>query len=808
MKKILLLFFCFIFINSSIVAQNEVCGSYKGFIEDDKKKYPAFYKSIEQKNIQLQENYRKLNYSFNQNQKNSSSQTKIIPVVVHIIHDLGAENVSDDVVYQAIEVLNKNINGQSDNFVSRTPDVFAAQRGVPNIKFVLASIDPNDNPTNGINRVRSSLTNEPDPANSVKALSYWNSYQYYNIWVVKKFKPQDDGNTLLGYAQFPFSGSMATDGVVLLYSEFNDPTSATLTHETGHWLGLCHPWDCGSGECGDDNIFDTPPSRQANYGVQFSDFPYHVGLQNQGCIADSMNWAGEMFMNYMDYTPDIFTTMFSKGQVEVMNETLEIDDEGIPGFRTFMWSEENLVATGCSMLSEPVSCSRQVDIFENAAQYSICEGEDTWFKSNSKIFGNNIISTEWDLGDGTILPGDYQAQLGYYYLHEYAAPGDYDVKFTIEYEENIFLTSSINSFPGSPTSIDSSNKIKIIQGTAQELNSNPLVSNITEHKIDSLGSYWGMTDTSFYRGQIQERVYTANYTNTCTSTILKEDFINVNSSNSNSVPTNNYSFEDSTELDKDWELVNNVNLNNWSFNISEGAEWEWTNEASKEGVGSIMVDSRDNFSNGKTEIISRSFNLSSFTNPAIKFSWSGAAVNTFPENDLKIYYSTNCGKSWLNLGSLGPVNTSRSGYYENSFIPNSYEWNDTVLTNNSLKSNNVRFKFEYEINSASNRFYLDDIRIGESSSLFDISDNISKLLISPNPSEGELFINISNLKDRKITVTLINILGEEIGVLFNGKVNEKSHIINANYKYLTEGIYFISVKSDNQLLLTDKIIIR
>ena len=36
-----------------------------------------------------------------------------------------------------------------------------------------------------------------------------------------------------------------------------------------------------------------------------------------------MNWAG-VFMNYMDYTPDQFTTMFTKGQVEVINETLEV----------------------------------------------------------------------------------------------------------------------------------------------------------------------------------------------------------------------------------------------------------------------------------------------------------------------------------------------------------------------------------------------------------------------------------------------------------------------------------------------------
>jgi hypothetical protein len=36
-----------------------------------------------------------------------------------------------------------------------------------------------------------------------------------------------------------------------------------------------------------------------------------------------MNWAGEMFVNYMDYSDDDDCTMFTIGQNAVMNETLE-----------------------------------------------------------------------------------------------------------------------------------------------------------------------------------------------------------------------------------------------------------------------------------------------------------------------------------------------------------------------------------------------------------------------------------------------------------------------------------------------------
>ena len=51
----------------------------------------------------------------------------------------------------------------------------------------------------------------------------------------------------------------------------------------------------------------------------FADFPYHVGfhLWLWGCVADSLNPAGEMFVNYMDYSSDAHVTMFTKGQNEV-----------------------------------------------------------------------------------------------------------------------------------------------------------------------------------------------------------------------------------------------------------------------------------------------------------------------------------------------------------------------------------------------------------------------------------------------------------------------------------------------------------
>ena len=789
-------------------AQNKVCGSYKGYIQDDIHQNPEFYQSISEKNQSLKQEFERIQNNLDiSSLRSTSDYKKIVPVVVHIIHDDGPENVSDEVVQEAIDALNRNINGQSNLFESRTPDVFAALRGVPNVEFRLARIDPNGESTNGIVRVKSPLTNEPSPRNAVKSVSYWNSYQYFNIWVIKKFLPESNGNTLLGFAQFPFSGSMATDGVVLIYSEFNDPSSSTLTHEAGHWLGLCHPWDCGAGTCGDDNIFDTPPAREANYGVSFNNFPYHVGLQNQGCIADSMNWAGEMFMNYMDYTPDQFTTMFSKGQVEVINETLE-GDGTVPGFRQYMWSEVNIDETGTSDGFLPPTCTKQLNIFENNDAYQVCIGEETWFRSNSRIFGNSISSVEWDFGDGTITSGSYNGQLGHYELHTYANEGTYDVKFKITYDEVIKVRASDPSLiPATdPSLIQAITTDKIVQGTQDELN-NMSASNISSHYIDSLGKYWGLEDTTFYRGKVQETIYEYDYTNTCVTEIVKAGFITVSPSVSSNSSPEEYSFE--TGIGNDWTVADNsAEESIWTNVNGSYSGFEWSN-------GSLVVNNFERVKvgviGGYTEIVSKSFNLSNFSTPAIKFSWAGAALNTFPTNEITVHYSTNCGENWLSLGTLDPVTTSRAGYIATNFVPNENDWLDTVLTKNALKNNNIKFKIAYSAGTtAHNNIYIDNIKIGEASSLFNENNNSisQKISVFPNPLDESSSILLENFGGQETSIDIINILGEKVYNIFEGVIqSDYLEINNLRARIKKDGIYFVRATGSSNKSFTKKIIL-
>ncbi len=244
---------------------------------------------------------------------NKGATVITIPVVVHVVYNTAAQNISDAQVQSQIDVLNEDFRKLNAD-VNLTPGVFSGLTADCQIQFCLAQRDPNGLATNGIHRVSTTSASFSSNDNIKRAVNggadAWNSTQYLNLW---------SGNLsggLLGYAQFP-GGTASTDGVVILFSAFgrvgtvNAPYNKgrTATHEVGHWLNLRHIW--GDANCGSDLVNDTPTSQTSNFGCP--SFP-HVTCSNGP--------NGDMFMNYMDYTDDACMFMFTTGQSSRMNAAI------------------------------------------------------------------------------------------------------------------------------------------------------------------------------------------------------------------------------------------------------------------------------------------------------------------------------------------------------------------------------------------------------------------------------------------------------------------------------------------------------
>jgi PKD repeat protein len=338
---------------------------------------------------------------------------RIIPVVFHVIHEGGSENISKAQIQDQINRLNQDFRRQNSD-ASNTPSVWQSIAADAEVEFRLARKDPSGNCTDGIVRVFSHLTN--NARNNVKALSYWPSNKYLNVWVVKSIENTTGApGIVLGFAQFP-GGNPSTDGVVLRHdytggigtAQSTNNAGRTMTHEVGHWLGLRHIW--GDANCGNDLVGDTPPAEAAHSGCPTH--PFHV---NQCGSGSSPN--GEMFMNYMDYTNGNCQNMFTNGQKNVMVGVLNSSVSG----RNNLWTAANLATTGTDGNVYP-ACAPVAD-FSPVPRY-ICAGSSITF--NDYSWNGDPTSWYWQFPGGTPSTSTVQNP-----VITYHTPGIYDVTLTV-----------------------------------------------------------------------------------------------------------------------------------------------------------------------------------------------------------------------------------------------------------------------------------------------------------------------------------------------------------------------------------------
>ncbi|MBB4079189.1 hypothetical protein GGR28_001809 [Lewinella aquimaris] len=118
-----------------------------------------------------------------------------IPVVVHVVYNTAAQNISDAQVESQIDALNELFRATNAS-IGSVPSAFSPQVADMQVQFALASRDPDCEPTNGITRTstsvtsftKSSISTDPLVRNPVKFAATggkagWPSDDYLNIWV-------------------------------------------------------------------------------------------------------------------------------------------------------------------------------------------------------------------------------------------------------------------------------------------------------------------------------------------------------------------------------------------------------------------------------------------------------------------------------------------------------------------------------------------------------------------------------------------------------------------------------------------------
>lgn len=344
-----------------------------------------------------------------------------IPIVFHILHTNGPENISNQVIYDVVAQLNIDYKKLDPDTTTIDP-FFQARATAPNLVFQLATIDPNGNCTNGIIRHYDPNTiwdqTSPGYAYTGTGTGKWDPRKYMNIYIVKSITDGGSGGgggIIVGYTYRPgtLGSGSAADAIVYNVSFLDIPTKEvrSLEHEIGHWLNLAHTFGSTNNpgvSCGDDFLGTIS-------GVPIDDTPKTLGFFST-CPAqtpnscDVSNYAN--VENIMDYSS--CPKMFTLGQAKRMRYTLTQATSG----RNNLVSSANKIATG---VRNPLVCSPVANF--GADKRNVCVGTAVTFADSTE---NALVTTyQWDFPGGNPATSNLANP-----SVTYATPGTYAVTYT------------------------------------------------------------------------------------------------------------------------------------------------------------------------------------------------------------------------------------------------------------------------------------------------------------------------------------------------------------------------------------------
>jgi len=647
----------------------------------------------------------------------ASAANMIIPIVFHIIHTGGADNISDAQIQDQVATLNTDFQRMMAD-TTLTPAAFKPYAGALNVEFRLATIDPNGNCTQGITRTYSTLANCAYDPQTVKSLVYWPSNKYFNVWVVSVLRYSTGGSCSGGgYAQFPGGGSTFTDGVIIRGDLIGSiGTSATnggwgnfrgryLIHEAGHWLNLRHIW--GDAVCGNDLVSDTPPAPASNSGCPL--FPHNA---NNSCGAGA---DGEMYDDYMDYSQGACLNLFTQGQVTRMDAALN----STAGGRLNLWSAGNLAATGTQTGIIP-DCPPVPDMMPYLP-ITVCEGSTVKFTDVS--YGGSISSRSWTFTGGTTsdLISDSIINV------TYASPGIYDVGL-------------------------------------------------------SVGNINGTNANTFYQRVV---VY-------------------ANTANVNYLIPYSEGFEFTNNFTNDWSVINYDN----------DSTWHLTNTTSYSGVNSLMLGNYEGPGPRKDDAVSPAFDMTAFSSVKVNFRLHFTSLDAANNDQLLICASKDCGVNW-NVRYNRIANTglrTTTVQYPYDYFPSvgSSEWRrDSFTVTSAYISAATRLLFRFT-SGGGNNIFIDDINMN-GTPLVGIenilqADELVKLY--PNPAGDKVQVSFTLNKTVPVTFVIRDVCGKEIKSMHLNFLQPGNHDIPLDIGALSQGAYFLQVRSGDLILSTNKLMIQ
>ncbi|MBK7096775.1 MAG: T9SS type A sorting domain-containing protein [Saprospiraceae bacterium] len=293
-----------------------------------------------------------------------------IPLVFHVFNFSGdPDKVGISEIYNQVDKLNEAFAG-SNYDLNRVPEEFRHLAGTSNIRFCIGSRNINGKIEKGIIFKETEIPNFGDELlefdirrrkikhSASGGSDQWDSDKYINVWV-------GDLAYVKGTSTFPgiLPELKDEEGIVLDPDELKFTIKGkTLIHELGHYFSLLHIWGNKDNECEeDDGVGDTPQQVNPYFGCPLG--------RHFSC------GSSDMYMNYMDYTDENCSLMFTSEQIARI-------EKSILQYRPQLLGSDNL----CFSADTSDNFIQDFDVYQNNDHIVLLTEKPNHKKLNFSVF--------------------------------------------------------------------------------------------------------------------------------------------------------------------------------------------------------------------------------------------------------------------------------------------------------------------------------------------------------------------------------------------------------------------------------------
>ncbi len=629
-----------------------------------------------------------------------------IPIVFHVLHNGGAENISDAQIKDAVRILNEDFRKLNSSVNSVLP-AFQSISADIEIEFQLATIAPNGTCFNGVTRTQSVLSENGNNGDAQLTAALYGNNVYQGIWPHDKYLnvlvAKDVGGAA-GYTQYPNNSDIYNNSIWIIDTYLGSIgtstlfTSGTLTHEVGHWLNLMHTW-------GDSNEPGVPSNCNEDDGV--ADTPNTIGSTSCNLSENSCGPLANV-ENFMEYS--YCEKMFTQGQATRMRAAITSNVGG----RNNLWSTSNLDEVGA--IANPPLCKAEF----NTIKTIVCTGESIQFTDESY---NSVSTWSWSFQGGSPSTSSIQNP-----TVTYNTPGTYEVSLTV----NNGATSLTETKTAFITVLSTGVSLPFFEGFEDY---NTLADSQNKWSVENPGNNakFEVTNTAGHTGN--KSVKLQNF---------GETGINIDALVSSTIDLSNESINDVTlsfRYAYRKSITENADMLRILFSSDCGDNWIFRRSIGALTMSSNIIETTNwtpTSADWKTVHIpfnSVAFNQYFVSNFRYKFEFNGKAGNNFYIDDINIYNGPESDELVLGIAKKESLN------------------NFTLYPNPNNGEMNISFSLESNENVIINTVDLSGKILQSSKIQGQTGDNII-LLDYPNFKPGMYFIEV-NILNQKQTLPFI-----------------------------------------------------